>query len=278
MSRSLLGLDRDNFLILVSMLLWGPGEGLWFYVQPLYVKSLGANSLEIGFVLSLAPVLMVLILVPAGILADRYGRKRIIVGGSVMGTVAALLLAASRDWRQSIVGLALYWGSTACLPAVHAYVAHASDRKDLNRNFSLMYAAFAVGLIVFPTVGGFLAEQAGFPMVFLVAAIFFAISTLAVVAIREQPQCFCLPGAVPGPAGRPLLFGRGGRTRVGVDRLFGFSPRLGGHRARYRAREILRRYMGTGRRAGHGAHLPGGTAQLRDHSAPGVILLPARGL
>jgi predicted MFS family arabinose efflux permease len=187
MRTSLLGLSRDNFLILLSMLLWGAGEGLWFYVQPLYVKSLGADSLEIGFVLSLAPVLMVLILVPSGILADRYGRKKMIVAGSVMGTVAVLLLAASHDWRQSILGFSLYWGSTACLPAVHAYVAHASDRKDLNRNFSLMYAAFAVGLIIFPTVGGFLAERAGFPVALVVAAVLYGASTLVVIAIREQP-------------------------------------------------------------------------------------------
>jgi len=187
MRKSWLGLSRDNFLVMLSMLFWGAGEGLWFYVQPLYIKSLGADSLEIGFVLSLAPVLMVLILIPSGILADRHGRKKMMVGGSVMGTVAVLLLASARDWRQSIVGFLLYWGSTGCLPAFHAYVAHASDRKDLNRNFSLMYAAFAVGMIIFPTVGGFLAERVGFPLALCTAAAFYAVSTVLVVAVREQP-------------------------------------------------------------------------------------------
>jgi MFS family permease len=189
-----LGLSRDNFLVMLSMLFWGAGEGLWFYVQPLYIKSLGADSLEIGFVLSLAPVLMVLILIPSGILADRHGRKKMMVGGSVMGTVAVLLLASARDWRQSIVGFLLYWGSTGCLPAFHAYVAHASDRKDLNRNFSLMYAAFAVGLIIFPTVGGFLAERVGFPLALCTAAAFYAVSTLLVVAVREQPVAPTMAG------------------------------------------------------------------------------------
>ena len=187
MSKFWLGLSRDNFLVMLSMLFWGAGEGLWFYVQPLYIKSLGADSLEIGFVLSLAPVLMVLILIPSGILADRHGRKKMMVGGSVMGTVAVLLLASARDWRQSIVGFLLYWGSTGCLPAFHAYVAHASDRKDLNRNFSLIYAAFAVGMIIFPTVGGFLAERVGFPLALCTAAAFYAVSTVLVVAVREQP-------------------------------------------------------------------------------------------
>jgi predicted MFS family arabinose efflux permease len=189
-----LGLSRDNFLVMVSMLFWGAGEGLWFYVQPLYIKSLGADSLEIGFVLSLAPMLMVLILIPSGILADRHGRKKMMVGGSVMGTVAVLLLASARDWRQSIVGFLLYWSSTGCLPAFHAYIAHASDRRDLNRNFSLMYAAFAVGLIIFPTVGGFLAQRAGFPLALCTAAAFYAVSTLLVLAVREQPVAPTMAG------------------------------------------------------------------------------------
>jgi MFS family permease len=194
MKKLWLGLSRDNFLVMLSMLFWGAGEGLWFYVQPLYIKSLGADSLEIGFVLSLAPVLMVLILIPSGILADRHGRKKMMVGGSVMGTVAVLLLASARDWRQSIVGFLLYWGSTGCLPAFHAYIAHASERKDLNRNFSLMYAAFAVGLIIFPTVGGFLAERVGFPLALCTAAAFYAVSTLLVVAVREQPVAPTMAG------------------------------------------------------------------------------------
>jgi len=189
-----LGLSRDNLLVLLSMLFWGAGEGLWFYVQPLYVKSLGADSLEIGFVLSLAPVLMIVVLIPSGILADRYGRKRMMVGGSLVGTAAVLLLALARDWPQSIVGFALYWASTGCLPAFHAYVAHASDTEDLNRNFSLMYAAFSVGLIIFPTVGGLIAENVGFPMALVTSAAFYAVSTVLVVAVREQPLAPASPG------------------------------------------------------------------------------------
>jgi MFS family permease len=183
----ILGLSRDNSLILLSMLFWGSGEGLWFYVQPLYVKSLGADSMQIGLVLSVAPVLMVLGFVPGGLLADRYGRRRIMLATGVAGTVAALLLALAGDWRQSIVGFVLYYASACGLPAIHAYVAHSTERKDLNRVFSLMYAAFSVGLIFFPSLGGWIAELAGFAPVLVLAAAFCALSNLAVFFVEEQP-------------------------------------------------------------------------------------------
>jgi MFS family permease len=189
------GLSRDHFLILLSMFFWGSGEGLWFYVQPLYVKSLGANSLQIGLVLSVAPILMVLGFIPGGVLADRYGRRRIMVAGSIGGTVSALLLALAGDWRQSIVGFVLYYASACGLPAIHAYVAHSTEGKDLNRIFSLVYAAFSVGLVFFPTVGGWIAEVAGFAPVLVLAAAFYLLSTLAVFFVEEQPVESRRPGS-----------------------------------------------------------------------------------
>jgi MFS family permease len=202
-----LGLSRDHFLILLSMLFWGSGEGLWFYVQPLYVKSLGADSIQIGLVLSVAPVLMVLGFVPGGVLADRYGRRRIFVASSVAGTVAALLLAVAGDWRQSIVGFVLYYASACGLPAIHAYVAHSTEERDLNRVFSLVYASFSVGLIFFPTVGGWIAEVTGFAPVLVLAAVFYALSTLAVFLVEEQPVEPRRPGSGLGDviANRRLL-------------------------------------------------------------------------
>jgi DHA1 family multidrug resistance protein-like MFS transporter len=187
MGKSVLGLTRDNLLILVSMLLWGSGEGLWYYVQPLYIKSLGADSLDIGLVMSLGPVLMVLVFVPAGIIADRYGRKRVMLSGCLMGVLSVLLLAVARDWRQSIPGFLLYFASACALPGFQSYIAHAEEGRDLNRTFSLVYAAFALGLIVFPTVGGWLAEAFGFGLPLILAALFYAASTIMVVFVDEQP-------------------------------------------------------------------------------------------
>lgn len=194
MRGSLLGLSRDNFLIALSMFLWGSGEGLWFYIQPLYVKSLGADALQIGLVLSIAPVAMLLTFIPGGILADRYSRKKIMVAGYMTGSVAIVLLAVAQDWRQSIVGFLLYYGSAACLPAVYAYMAHASQVQDLNRTFSVVYAANALGLTVFPSVGGWLAGAAGYRAVFGFSALLLALSTVITTQVREQP-------VAPSPSG-----------------------------------------------------------------------------
>ena len=42
----------------LALLLWGLGEGLFFYIQPLYIEQLGANPVQIGSVLSAASIVM----------------------------------------------------------------------------------------------------------------------------------------------------------------------------------------------------------------------------
>lgn len=194
MRSPLLGLSRDSFLVMLSMFFWASGEGLWFHIQPLYIKSLGANPLQIGFVLSVAAVVMLFSFIPAGILADRYSRKKNMLGGYVAGTIAVLLLALARDWHHSIPGFLLYYGSAYCLPAIHAYIAHASEAKDLNRAFTVMYAAHSLGLTVSPAVGGWLGQAAGFRAVFGLSGVFLALSTITVWQVKEQPVSPTLSG------------------------------------------------------------------------------------
>ena len=72
-------IGRDTRLVMVSYALWGIGEGLWMFIQPLYVKSLGASPEQAGFVIGLWGWGRLLFILPAGILADRWefwqGRK-----------------------------------------------------------------------------------------------------------------------------------------------------------------------------------------------------------
>jgi len=122
-------LSRDNRLIALSILLWGSGEGLWIYILPLYIKGLGASPVQIGLVLSIAAVAMMATSIPAGFLADRYSRRKMILGGYLLGTLAIIFLASAQDWRQSILGFLLYYASAYCIPIISSYVADAGAAR-----------------------------------------------------------------------------------------------------------------------------------------------------
>ena len=45
-------MNRDLRLVSLALLFWGFGEGLFLFIQPLYIERLGANPVQIGSALS----------------------------------------------------------------------------------------------------------------------------------------------------------------------------------------------------------------------------------
>ncbi len=194
-------LGPDNRLIALSMFLWGTAEGLWLYIYPLYVKSLGATPQEIGFVISISLIGMSLPFIPAGLLADWYSRKKIILSGYFLAILGMILIALAPDWRALVPGFLLYYLSSFGLPAMNSYMVHASEGRDLNRVFTLVYASYTAGIIFSPALGGWLGERFGMRLDFFISECLIILATLALLPLREQPAA----GRAKTQNLRPLL-------------------------------------------------------------------------
>ncbi len=181
-------LSRDNKLVFWSLALWGVGEGLWWYLLPVYIESLGASPVQIGFVLSISMIVMTVLLIPSGWLADRVSRRVLMIGGWVMGFMSILLLASAQSWQMAIPGLLLYNLSAFNMPALNSYVtAEVKSGQDMRRVFTTVFSGFTLGMMLSPAIGGWLADQWGLRLLFFLAAGFFAISTVFILFVRDQP-------------------------------------------------------------------------------------------
>ncbi len=180
-------MNRDVRLIALALLLWGFGEGLFFYIEPLYIEQLGADPVQLGGVLSVAAVIRAAVYLPGGIMADRIPRKRLMVGGWLVGVVGALLVGAARTWRGLIPGLLIYALSAYCVPVINAYLAHSVGGHRLARTFTTVFAGYALGGVLSPPVGGWIAEATSMRTVYFAAALVFALSMLSVLRVSNQP-------------------------------------------------------------------------------------------
>jgi len=180
-------MNRDTRLIVLALLLWGFGEGLFFYIQPLYIEQLGATPVQIGGILSITNVVRAATYLPAGILADCLPRKWVMAGGWITGLVGILLVALARSWQGLIPGLMIYAVSAYCIPVINAYLAHAVQGRNVARTFTTVFAGFAAGGVISPAVGGWLAEITAMRMVYFASAVLFAISMLAIMQVSPQP-------------------------------------------------------------------------------------------
>jgi len=188
-------MTRDNRLMTVSLLLWGLGEGLFLYFEPLYLRELGGDPAAVGAALSFAALAMAATHIPAGYLADRVGRKALIVAGFGLGTIAALVMFLARDFWLFTLALAAYSFTGFVLAPLSAYIAEARGPQSVQRALSLVYAGFWAGTIVSPTLGGWIGDTFGLRYGYLGGFAAFTLSTVVVALTRNQPVVAVVHGA-----------------------------------------------------------------------------------
>jgi DHA1 family multidrug resistance protein-like MFS transporter len=177
----------DLILLFASLFTWGIGEGMFIYFQPFYLQQLGASTMTIATVFSAFGLAMMVAHIPAGFLADRIGRKPIMIAAWGAGLVATWVMALSRTLPAFIVGVLMY-GLTAFVSSpMNSYITAARGKLTPVRAMTLMSAAFNLGAVLGPISGGWLGERFGLRIVYLVAACIFIVSTGILLFIRSQP-------------------------------------------------------------------------------------------
>jgi len=191
-------LPRDVRVLVIVQVLWGLGFGLIGPIQPLYLQTLGADPGQIGLVFGIGNIAGGLLVLPAGAIADRFGRKLVIVASGVSGTLGALSLVPIDRWEWAFVSSILYWAGTAALPAMSAHVAATASRAVLGRAMGMVYGGFFVGFIIASPLAGTLAARLGMRETILIGAACFALSTSGSLRLAAGRGAHLLaPGRFP---------------------------------------------------------------------------------
>lgn len=177
---------RDLIVVSLALFTWGIGEGLFFYFQPLYLQEWGANPVEIGAILSLAGIAMAVSQVPAGYLADRIGALPVMQSAWVLGFMAAVIMALAGSLTVFVAGLLMYSITTFVSAPMNSYIATMRGTWRVERAVTATGAAFHLGMVVGPLLGGWVGGQIGLQMIYRIAAAIFFCST-GIVFMARRP-------------------------------------------------------------------------------------------
>jgi len=179
-------LGRDLQLIFASNLAGSFGDGLYSYLLPVYMtENLKANPVQVGILYAVVNLLAALTLLLTGVLGDRYDRKKIMIAGWGLWVPAPIFFALARNWLEMLPG-AVLWGSWLGGPTMTAYIATASDKSKLTSAFTAMSAAWSLGYVFSPALGGLLAVTMGTRIVFYLSSILYASAGLILLFIGSQ--------------------------------------------------------------------------------------------
>ena len=130
------------------------GFGIVIPIVPLYAQKFGATPVQIGL-LTGSYALMQLIFAPIwGRVSDHYGRRPVILGSLVGSSVAWLMFGFAGALWVLFLARILDGISGASYAAAQAYVADITTDEERVRGMGLIGAAFGLGFIIGPGIGG----------------------------------------------------------------------------------------------------------------------------
>ena len=181
--------DFDRFVLVLAAgdLVANFGFALVFPFLTIYlVENLGASAAEAGLVTALYSVCSIVSGATGGWLADRVGRRPVmIVSVATTGVVIALMGRAVDLPQIALLTVILGLVDPAFVPAARAAVADVVPEDRRPRAFGLLSVANAVGWIAGPAIGAGLASL-GYDVLFLIAGIL--VGAFAIIAYAWLPE------------------------------------------------------------------------------------------
>ncbi len=162
------------------------GISIMLPLLPLYGLSLGASPLQLGLLTSAFAVANSVGQFGAGLLIDRLGPRRFILGGTAVYAAANALIATAPTAVALIAyrGLAGLGGGSNII-ATRLYVSQTADPARLAFFNSIISAATSAGSIFGPAIGGLVAVASDLRVPFFIVA---GTSTIALVAATLLPR------------------------------------------------------------------------------------------
>lgn len=162
------------------------GVGLVIPILPLYVKDIGGSDAEVGMLIGIFSLMQFIFGSFWGGLSDRYGRKPIlIISASIMAMSYVMFAFADTVWIL-FLSRALSGFGAANLGVAQAYISDITPPEERARSFAFIGAAFGLGFIFGPAIGGYVDDHYGFAAVGYTAATFSVFNVLLIALVLRE--------------------------------------------------------------------------------------------
>lgn len=161
------------------------GFGIVVPILGVYAERFGASGYAVGWLFATFSLAQLVCAPLLGRLSDRIGRKPVIIISLVGTAIGSFITGAAGSLWVLFLGRVIDGGSGASLSVAQAAVADMAEPAQRPRLVGMLGAAFGVGFVFGPAIGG-LAALGGPHVPFYVAAVLAAVNAIA--AIVRLPE------------------------------------------------------------------------------------------
>lgn len=170
------------------------GFVLWYGVEKLFLQNqLGVGPSAIAAIIAIYMTLTLVLDVPAGVLADRWGRKNMLVAAIGFFIAADIVLGSSTSFLMYCAGTVLwglftvsYYGTYEAL--LFDTAKHLKRKGEYSRINATQKAYFMLGIAISSILAGFIASQLSMQASYYLSIIPLLIAGVVALSLTEPPR------------------------------------------------------------------------------------------
>ena len=163
------------------------GQGVVGPVLPLYARDFGVSATMVGLTLTVFALARLILNIPAGLIADRYGRRVLLIGGPILTSIGMFGSGFAGDiWSLLIWRFVAGAGSAFFMSGALIYLIDIAPPGLRARYVATNQWALSVGVALGPGIGGLVAERWGLAAPFHLVGVIALFA--AVYAVFRLPE------------------------------------------------------------------------------------------
>ncbi len=183
--------QRNLYAIIAAETVAMIGFGIAQPFLPFYLQEMGVRSVEevafwVGLISSFQPICMAISAPIWGMLADRFGRKPMLVRAMIGGSIALALAGLAGNAPQLAVLRIIEGILAGTVAASTTLVATTTPREHVGYGLGLLQTAIFTGNFLGPLFGGIIGSTLGYRAAFLIAGALLATTGLLVIAVVKE--------------------------------------------------------------------------------------------
>ncbi len=207
-------MDRRLLVIVLTLIVNLIGFGIMIPLLPLYARSFGASETVIGLVIAMFSLSQLVASPALGALSDRIGRRPVLLLSLIGTAVSFVMMALARSVPWLFAARVVDGLSGGNISTARAYIADITTEDERAKAYGLIGAAFGIGFVLGPALGGALGHISYTAPIWAAAALTLVATALAWIWLPETvhrgaaspgPFWAGLRGAVRHRTLRPLL-------------------------------------------------------------------------
>jgi MFS family permease len=178
--------NRNIVAISSTNMLYTIFNGFWELWWSLYlVQVLGVSPIIVGLLATIQNTSRILFQLPGGMLADRIGRKKVIVYGTAMRVIAPIFLYFAKSWYWIVPGMIINACASIYMPAFNALIAESLPKDKRGAGFGAYRFMTGIPSIFMPVLSGYWLDVMGLERGVKLGLLMFIGAAAIAVVIRQ---------------------------------------------------------------------------------------------